>query len=535
MKIIALSSILKSIMRSYWSHLQSLTPQSNREIPSKPIYRASAIFPVFELPGISSRLLFMGYWMLKRNIQEIGQVVTLRSQEGVELYRATEQITSPKCYRIELQDLLKPLDIKEPFTGSLEIEFYASTPMVFPFPAVVINYWGPNFSSVVHTAQRVYNDYDDKRKNSETNVPESGFNIYADEDHEPFISLINGCEPVENSIASFEFYNAQGEVLEHKWKLGRLAPYETQIIYPSRDIDLQTFLQKKPGSAKVHFQLNWVFPRLLVGNFQKSKQAAVITHTYYDCSDAKKESDYWLPCQPKWHAASLMIPVITKEESFTNIYLYPIYSPSKFSIAIEFFDNQGKLLGKTEKVEISTQEFKCLKLKELAEELGIAEQKSLGARIIADPTESDQIPARIKVAFDIGTKKQMLPCNICTNLQPFNPPLETKPKTFRWLPLLADYPGASVWIMNSSPEVEYQKQDQIEITFYRESDEKTIKRKLTLPPHGFFTIRPEEDKEVKTFLESTVGWMTAVSTNPYITTYYFVEHPSGIVGGDHGF
>lgn len=529
MKIIDLSLTLNYIMRSYWSHLQSLEPQK----AAKPVFRASAIFPVFEQPGISSRILFMGYWMLKRNIQEIGQVVTLRSQEGVELYRSTQQIKTAKSYRIELRDLIDTPS----FTGSLEVEFYSSSPLVFPFPAVVVNYYGPNFSSVVHTAERVYNDYEDKRKNSETEVPESGFNIYADDDCEPFISLINGIEPLENARVTAQFYNIKGEVLEHGFELGRFAPYETKILYPARELDLKTFLQGEVGSAKIHFRLNWVFPRLVVGNFQKSQQAMVITHSYYDCSDAKKPSDYWRPCEPKWHAASLMLPVVTEASSYTNIYFYPIYSPSAFSIIIEFYSPEGKLLGKSKPYAFNTdsQKFQSLQLKEIAKELGLPAQKTLGARIVADPIGSDQIPARIKVAFDIGSKEQTLPCNICTNLQPFNPEVESKPRTFRWLPLLADYAGGSVWIMNSSPEVDYQKESPVELTFYREIDDRTLTRQITLKPHGYFVVRPEEDREIAAFLNNTIGWVTAISPNPYTTTYYFVEHPSGIVGGDHGF
>lgn len=523
-------------MRSYWSHLQSLAPQTDKEVLPKPIFRASAIFPVFALPGISSRILFMGYWILKRNIPEIGQVVTLRSQEGKELYRAAAQIKSPKSRRIELSDLLNQLQYPKdkPFTGSLEVEFYASSPLVFPFPAVVVNYYGPHFSSVVHTAERVYNDYEDKRKNSETLVPESGFNIYADEDHEPFISLINGIEPVEHSVAKMEFFNAKGETLTHSFTLGRFNPYETKILYPAREMDLQRFLGRQAGAAKIYFQLNWVFPRLVVGNIQKSNQAMVITHSYYDCSKADQPSDYWRTKEAKWHAASLMVPVVMDKESYTNIYLYPIYSPSQFSLQIEFYDAEGSCLGKSEPLVISAaaQAFKGLKLKELAQKLGI---NPISARIIADPALSDTIPARIKVAFDLGNKQQMLPCNICTNLQPFNPPMESKPKTFRWLPLLADYPGASVWIQNSSPEVNYQKTAEVDLTFFREKDEETLARKVALPPHGTLVIRPEEDPEVAAFLAGTIGWITAVSTNPYTTTYYFVEHPSGIVGGDHGF
>lgn len=517
-------------MRSYWSHLQSLVPEKNKDLVPKPIFRTSAIFPVFKLPGISSRILYMGYWILKRNIKEIGEVLTLRTLEGKELYRTTQQITSPKCYRVEVDEILKQIGHSGDFTGTLEVEFYASTPLVFPFPAVVINYYGPNFSSVVHTAQRVYNDFDDLRKNSESAVPESGFNIYADEDHEPFISLINGCEPTEECTVQMQFFNLNKETLSRTLHLGTLAPYEARIIYPGREVDLRAFLHGKVGAGKIEFHLNWVFPRLVVGNLQKSKKAMVITHTYYDLSRAMKESDYWRPTEAKWHPASLMVPVM--EEGFTNIYFYPIYSRSELSISIEFYDRQGNCLGRAKDVlSISHQEFKCIRLKELASQIGV--QSPVSARVICD--SADRIPARIKIALDIGMANQMLPCNICTNLHPFNPPMETKPKTFRWLPLLADQPRCSAWIVNSSPAVDFKHEAQVELTFFREADDQTIVRRTTIPPHGSLVIRPEEDPEAAAFLNNTIGWITATCTNPYTTSYYFAVNPSGIVGGDHGF
>ncbi len=528
-------------MRSYYEHLETamgMPPQ--QAIAPRPTLRSSAIFPMIHLPKITSRVLFMGYWILKRNIREIATVVSLRSQQGHLLARTQFTITEPKTYRIELDDLLKKADLplENPFFGTMEVEFFSTVHLVFPFPAVVINYYGPTFSSVVHTAQRVYNDFDDLLRNSQTSVPESGFNIYADEQREPFIGLINGPVDVKESTLELEFFNREGETLTHTLSLGHLLPYELRMIYPGRDVDLESFLKGSVGAAKARFQVNWIFPRLVVGNIDRSLSALAITHSYYDTSDAKTESDYWRPSEPGWHAATLMTPVSIHNGHFTNVYFYPIYSPAHFVIDVEIYNAQGKLLGRKQSaLEMASpyRGFKQIEMKKVCEELRIPAETHLAARLIARPIDDSRLPARLKLGLDVGKDPVRLPCNICTNLQPFNPALEAKPKSFRWSPLLADQPYAALWIMNSSPQVDYKREAEVTLTFFRESDAETRTRTFSLPPHGFKVILAQEDKELQEFLGKSIGWMTATTSNPYTSTYYFAENPTGVVGGDHGF
>lgn len=527
-------------MRSYYAHLNTVTSPSNTVVSSRPTFRSSAIFPVIQKPGITSRILFMGYWILKRNIREIGTIVTLRNMAGQVLARASFTINSAKTFSIELQDELKRagLEPEAEFTGSLEIEFFSTQNLVFPFPAVVINYYGPTFSTVVHTAQRIYNDFDDMVKNSQTEVPESGFNIYVDGSTEPFIGLINGCMPVENSTMLLEFINHKNEVLIHKLELGHLAPYETTIVFPAQHCDLMSFLDKMPGAAKVHFQIDWAFPRLVVGNLHHDIPALTITHTYYDCSGACNDSDYWREQEAGWHSLALMLPGEIADNHFTNIYFYPIYSPSSFAIDVEVYNSEGKLLGAKNDIvtiEAPKLEFKRIELQTLCKELKIPSTSNCAIRLIARPRDGSKIPARIKIGFDVGTINKLAPCNICTNLQPFNPALENKPSSFRWSPVLADQPQATLWLMNSSPAFSYDRTAELNITFFREADTQTLDRKITIPPHGFVTIRIHDDDELKNFFQGKVGWMTATTTNPYTTTYYFADNASGVVGGDHGF
>lgn len=527
-------------MRSYYEHLETTAGVAKKVIISKPVFRSSAIFPVIHQTGISSRILFMGYWILKRHIKQISAVISLRGENGELLHRDLMAIEEAKTYRLELADQLikSGLPIDASFIGTMEVEFFSTSNLVFPYPAVVINYYGPHFSSVVHTAQRVYNDFEDMHNNSQAQVPESGFNIYADDEREPFFGLINGPEKTSDGKIFMQFFNSDQEVLSIDFDSGPLQPYQLQMIYPAQLANLKKFLKGKVGAAKIRFQVNWIFPRLVAGNFQHSLPAMTITHTYYDCSNARSQRDYWLPVQPEWHPAALMVPACIQEKHFTNLYFYPIYSPGVFSLDVEIYDAKGHFLGRKKnvlKIESPNEEFKVIDIKDLCAQLKINAHQELAARVIARTVDDNRIPARIKLGLDIGREIQQMPCNICTNLQPFNPALETKPSTFRWCPVLADQPHASLWIMNSSPAVHYAKNAEVTLSFFREKDTSVLMRSFTLPPHGFIVIRPDADPDLKNFFAENVGWCTLVSTNPYTTSYYFSENSSGVVGGDHSF
>lgn len=528
-------------MRSYYEHLTTaLGSGTTIAVTPKPITRSSAIFPVLNLPGIRSRILLMGYWMLKRNISEILAVVTLRSEQGALVSRLSFSIKEPKTLRIELSDQLENAGIspESEFRGSLEVEFFSTTNLVFPYPAVVINYYGDTFSTVVHTAQRVFNDFEDMQRNSQTAVPESGFNIYADEEREPFLALINGPEKKEEGSLKLEFYNSMHEVMKLEIPLAPLNPYETKFVFPAQECDLKSFLQGKVGAGKAHFKLNWIFPRLLVGNIHHRFPALTVTHTYYDTSQVAADSDYWKESSPEWFPASLMVPCLLSNDHYTNVYFYPIYSPSEFVLEVEFYDEAGGLLGKKEealRLITPEEDFHPLHLQAIAKELHVPTEKPLGVRINALIVTGKRLPARIKLGLDLGTKTVETPCNICTNLQPFNPALEAKPRTFRWGPVLTDQASPMLWIMNSSTHIHYTREAEVEIAFYREKDNSTVARKFTLAPHGFRVLYPNEDPELRLFFEGEIGWFTLVSTNPYTTTYYFAENQSGLIGGDHGF
>jgi hypothetical protein len=271
-------------MRHYQQYLQQLSNHTGKITLGKPTFRSSAIFPVFHLPGISTRICYLGYWMIKRSIQQIHSVVTLRSSEGETLYRSNVLIDEPKAYQIEVEDIIKQTGQDEwiEFLGSIEVEFFSAHDLVFPNPAVVVNYYGPSFSSVVHTSQRIFNDDEDRSSHLEIMVPESSFTIYADADREPFFAFINGFEQVNGGKVQMIFYNHKNEILTHEISIHELFPYQITLIHPSNSVDLVAFLEGQAGTATLSFDVKWISPRIVAGNYQHSLNAMSVTHTYDD-------------------------------------------------------------------------------------------------------------------------------------------------------------------------------------------------------------------------------------------------------------
>ena len=248
-------------MRSYYSHL-NIAKTSEEQLT----HRASAIFPAFQDKDTSTRLIFLGYWLLKRAIQDVQARVYVRDSSGTLAAEHSFHISQAKAYRVELNDWVST----RPFMGSIEIEFISPANLVFPYPAVTVNYYGAAFSSTVHTAQRTFNDPTDALRNSETNVPESGFTLYGQEGIESFATFINGAKPIRTQTLLIKLYNLFGDQETFSLRLPELAPYQLFILSLSEVFPISSFLRGKPGTCKLEFSLSEIFPRLLLANGYKN-------------------------------------------------------------------------------------------------------------------------------------------------------------------------------------------------------------------------------------------------------------------------
>lgn len=526
-------------MKSFYQHLKSRQEFGESvDKTRKPIFRSSAIFPVIKNDAYSTRILFLGYWLIKRKIHEINVLVTLRNREGVILKRNSLIVDSPKSYSIELDSLLENIECnKSEFIGSIEIEIFSTRDMVFPYPALVLNYYNDSFNTCVHTVGRIYNDFEDLAENEKFRVPETGFDIHANEDAEPFVSFVNGPLPNPNGIIKYVVTNRNSQKFSGSFQLGRIKPYETVFLKFNEHIHgLDKMLDGQPGTITLEHNFEGFYPRFLAGNMQHSFPIISFTHTYYDCSSCTTETDYWDRASSQYHDCSVYIPLFIQDNLYTELVIYPNFSPSAFDLHIDLHDNSGKIIHRFESfLKIDSNDSKLIKVnfKELIKKHNISATNVKTAHIKSD--FKDKIPARLKFGLNVGVQnsKSKLPCNICFNAKVGNPLLENKPGSFHWCPIF-DNGRDVVSIANSSPQKNYEKPANVIIKFYN-NESIVMEKKILLAPNAEFRLDTRSDDDIKSIIQNSPIWVTIEADNPNIQGYYFNFNKSGAVAGDHFF
>lgn len=504
----------------------------------RPTFRSSAIFPVIENAHVHSRVLFMGYWLLKRHIREIGMLVTLRSAAGEMLDRSYLRIDSPRAFNVDVPVILSRLNRPEAnFTGSLELEIFSTVDLVFPYPAFVLNYYGDDFSTTVHSVGRIYNDVEDMMANQEYEVREAGFDIHATNSRRPFVAFTNG--PMINPAVEFEYeaVNSDNEKLSGTIAHGPAKPFETCFLDFAESIPgLSAFLAGERGTINIGHNLKGLFPRFVVGNKDINANSVSITHSYYDSSPVGDSKAYWKRSDSRFIDSAIAIPVFAENGYSTQLVIYPIFSASEFSISLTYYRADGSVLGaypEAAKVDEKRQQYQTLDLGALSRGVCPRGERPSTVRIECNWKNKDRIPTRVKFGLNVG-KSDNLPSNICFAPQLANPNILLKKGTFKWSPML-NMGVSEVVLTNSCPLIDYRDPAVVQLKFYREADDACLERTVTLPPFGSHRVSTAEDAELSRFLDGRTGWMTATSENPNIYGWYFDFAPSGATAADHIF
>ena len=211
-------------MKSYLNHLQDMSSEI------KSVNRSSAIFPFIVSKSFSTKVHFLSYWFLKRGIEKIQLVISLRCAKGKLLVRKNSSLDKTvKAHCISVCDYLK-LGHKNIF-GSIEIEVFSDQNLIYPYPAFVVNFETKNSSSFVHSCGRTFNNEFDKKNNTKFLPEESGFDILPNTETKPFFSFVNSNETLLNKTISIQVVNVFGEILRKKIIIKKLNKYETKFIF----------------------------------------------------------------------------------------------------------------------------------------------------------------------------------------------------------------------------------------------------------------------------------------------------------------
>jgi hypothetical protein len=527
-------------MKSYYQHLKSTKEFGEKEnLTKKPVLRSSAIFPVIQNQYYTSSIHFLGYWLLKRNISEVNLTIILRNIDGKILLKKIEIIDTAKAFAINLDTLLLEINsIKNTnFIGSIETEFNTTDDMVFPYPALVLEYHNEEFNTCVHTLGRLYNDSDDMDENNENLVPETGFDIHETNDLHSFLSFVNGSLQNEDGYIEYIITNSNSKQFSGNFHLGKIIPFETKLLYLNEYIpDLSKILNSNSGSISIKHNFNGFYPRFLVGNFQESFPSVSFTHSYYDNTNSIDESNYWNRVNDSHFDSSIYVPIFQENTQFTNLIIYPNLSPSDLILKIDIYDESGKkVYDNSNFLTINSVDKKLLKinLNEIVLNLDSFKNKNFAAHIIAN-FKNNKIPTRIKFGLDVGTNglNSKLPCNICFNMRVGNPLLENKPGSFHWAPLFNNR-NTVFTLGNFSTLKDYDSDANLELSFYRIEDSSSFTKKIQIKANSEKRIT-FNDFQLNEFIKSE-GWVTIKADTPYIHGYYFNMNSSGSIAGDHLF
>jgi hypothetical protein len=527
-------------MKSYYQHLKSTKEFGEKEnLIKKPVLRSSAIFPVIQNQSYTSSIHFLGYWLLKRNISEVNLTITLRNVDGSLLLKKIQIIDTAKAFAINLYTLLLETNYNKDmdFIGSIETEFHTTEDMVFPYPALVLEYHNEEFNTCVHTLGRIYNDDEDMAENNENLVPETGFDIHETSDLHSFLSFVNGSLQNEDGYIEYVITNSNSKQFSGHFHLGKITPFETKFLYLKDHIpDLSKILDSNSGSISIKHNFEGFYPRFLVGNVQESFPSVSFTHSYYDNTNSTNESNYWNRTNDSHFDSSIYVPIFQENNQFTNLIVYPNLSPSDSILKIDIYDEFGnKVYENSNFLTINSAEKKLTKinLNNIVSNLDSFKKKNFAAHIITN-FKNNKIPTRIKFGLDVGTTglNSKLPCNICFNMRLGNPLLENKPGSFHWAPLFHNR-NTVFTLGNFSTLKNYNFDANLELNFYRIEDSSSFNEKIQLKANSEKRIS-FNDFQLNEFLKSE-GWVTIKADTPYIHGYYFNMNSSGSVAGDHLF
>ena len=518
-------------MKNYKEHLRSISTIKKLNEKRSKVLRASAIFPCFTNKDLDTRILFLGYWMLKKNLPYIKFSYKLRDKMGKILKEKTQILTETKSYSISIKQLLLNT-LKDNFFGSIELEFFSKNDLIFPFPACVISLDYKQGSSFVHTVGRVYNNSEDEKNNSKFKVPEAGFDILPNKNFYPFISFVNGKRKLLNQKLQVKIINFKNQSFTKLINLKNIKPYETKFI-SLMDSNQKQFLEGQKGTAIIKHNLSGFYPRFLSGNCNDTQNKFSITHSYYDTKQIKEFSIN--EDKKKFHDATLTVPIF-KNKFLTEISLYPIYCSTKFDIGIEFFSPEGKKIYSKNKfirfkrndvnfINLNNQ-IKNTHLKKIKEKYCLAKINFSGK----------PFPSRLKFGLNIKAKNNpnALASNVCFNAQLVNKNNLSKKTRFCWTPLL-NKKNSSFIIYNTSFLKKTFRPAKIMMNVWREQDKKSISKKLKLNDNGSYFFDLNKNKKIKNFLKNRSGWVTFKSDNPFIQGYYLESSKQGNVGADHFF
>ena len=346
------------------------------------VHRSSLLVPV--IPHSEVSISFLNHFLIKRNNPNVGLRITAIGEKGERLLTRLFPINESRVYTFHLQRDFCSTAI------SYLVEFFSSSNIVIPFPAVMVNHRGPNSFSTVHSFNRVLNDIFEDDEINTIQVEEGGIDIAQSLDSSTFFTVFAGQQELRGEVG-LRFKNDAGVLTK---QLPVTVPRLTHQTFFLKDVFPKA--EHQQGVLLIQqARQSMFYGRLLVGQAIPSGDFSA-NHSYYDNSSV--EGEYWDDAKPSHRTYPLVAGLSTK------LRIYPIQSPSLIEFTIEFKDGLGVVLGKSAPFHVTSPgvEFLNIDVIELLGALQIDVDQAVAMTLTAQPLNGNT-PMRINHQLVFGS------------------------------------------------------------------------------------------------------------------------------------
>jgi len=286
-------------------------------------HRSSLLVPT--IPKTEVSISFLNHFLIKRNNPNVGLRLTAVDQSGTRILTRLFPINEPRVYTFHLQRDFSPE------ATSYLVEFFSSSNMVIPFPAVMVNHRGPQSYSTVHSFNRVLNDIFEDDEINTIQVEEGAIDIAQNPLASTFFTVYAGQHRLQDEISLRFKSNSLTLSKQITVDIPRLTHqiFSLNSVFPEIEHQKGVLLIQQPRQ-------DMFYGRLLVGQSLPNGDFSA-NHSYYDSSQIAGE--YWDDAQPSHRT----YPIV--DGLNTSIRIYPIQSASTLGFTVLIKDVSGSTLA----------------------------------------------------------------------------------------------------------------------------------------------------------------------------------------------
>lgn len=515
--------------------MQSAQVKYLSEFNRNAVYRASSLFWVKENSRVETSIEFLNYWLIKRNIPEVGLTLKLRDLKGNLISGKEVLINEPKGYSIKIRDLLKEVNWAVDFEGSIDLEFYSSRPMGFAVPAILCLYKGNDWQSFIHSYVRTYSQASGDKTDDICNLKtaeESNLTIRENENVESVIIIHNGPFHLESFNFQIEVFNYEGKSQIIQIPIDKALPFETFSLKLCDFTNLKTFLADQLAWISVKFPVKGIFPRIMAADLRKSDGAVLsVAHSHHNSANSTEYLEYTGNNIPE-KLMFISLPSSDELPWVTNLYCYRTYPEDVFYIREAHFSKLGEILSSKVSPMVAELDFNRKKLLKLNSGKTPDDSEIIDFTLIP---KHNKIPARIHLAVEFMVPNNISTCIFTTGFAPF---IKPRYSTY-WFPILnmTDRDDYFVFI-NTDLSSEYNTEIDASVIIFRNQDSEMIKSELRLSANtGKATKLENFIPNIKQFLSGTSGWCYLKMHKPVNAHLYYacIHNISKWISADHGF